>query len=350
MSTATIDSQRVMFQRGLAASSISDKGFADVSIIEGNREALGHGIFIDGTGLDQLVDLLMGKSIPAYITHDGAAYGDRITKEIGMFSGFYRDGDKIKAKQFTFFESFKNHNREEMEKLVELAEKMPEQMGVSIVFNGTAVWVDAEGEETPGYLPEPEGAQYGMPVVRFASIESADFVKKPAANSGLFSIRKPDEGQEVDASAESMEQTTVTLDAHNEALSSKDAELETIKGELAEKSAEVVALTEKHAEEVEALKADHEQAFAASEEAVAEALAAKEAAEANVAELEQFDARKLGVAPVAAAPAEEISLPAPAATDAGKWSQYAELRDSDEEAAAMFKEKYLSNRFRIVNL
>lgn len=337
---SAIDSQRIVFQRGLAASSISNKGFSDVSIIQGDREALGHGIFIDETGLGQLMGLLMGKSLPAYVTHDGAMFEDRLTREVGMFSGFYRDGNKIKAKSFSFFESFKEHNKEEFDKLVELADKMPEQMGVSIVFAGTAVWVGADGEETPGYLPEPEGAMYGMPVVRFASVESADFVKNPAANSGLFSIGKP----QVDGDGESMDnKTTVTLDAHKEALAAKDAELETIKGALAEKDAEITALAEKHAEEIEALKNDHEEAFST---AAAELEEAKKKAD----ELEQFDSRKLGVQAVEVVPERNEEIPAPAATDQGKWAQYAELKAEKPELAEKFKEKYISRRFRSVSL
>lgn len=341
--SSVLDNQRVVFQRGLAASSISNKGFADVSVIEGDREALGHGIYIDDVGLGQLMGLLMGKSLPGYVTHDGAMFEDRLTKEIGMFSGFYRDGDKIKAKTFSFFDSFREHNKEEFDKLVELADKMPEQMGVSIVFAGTAVWIDGEGEEVPGYMPEPDGAMYGMPVVRFASVESADFVKNPAANSGLFSIRKVEEGEQVDANAQSMETTTVTLDAHKEALSAKDAELETIKGALAEKEAEVIELAELHAADLEALKTAHEEAFSSAAEEL-------EAAKTKAEELERFDSRKLGATAAEVVPEKADPVPAPAATDQGKWQQYAELLESDKDAAADFKAKYLSNRFRTVSL
>lgn len=328
-----------MFQRGLAASEISNKGFANVSIIEGNREALGHGIYIDETGLSQLMGLLMGKSLPAYITHDGAIFSDRLTEEIGMFSGFYREGDKIKATKFSFFDSFRKHDPEEFDKLVELAEKMPDQMGVSIVFGGNAVWVDAEGNETPGYMPEPESAQYGMPVVRFSSIESADFVKNPAANDGLFSISKA----KVDDNEKGMA-TTITLDAHNEALAAKDAELESIKGALASKDSELTALAEKHVNEIETLKAEHTDAFAKAKEDL-------EAAQKIAKELEQFDSRKLGVRPVEITP--EIAnkkLPEPALTDQAKWDQYSQLKETDPEAAAAFKEKYLSRNYRTFKL
>lgn len=336
---SAIDSQRVVFQRGLAASEISNKGFANVSIIEGNREALGHGIYIDEKGLGQLMGLLMGKSLPAYITHDGAIFSDRLTEEIGMFSGFYREGNKIKATKFSFFESFRKHESEEFDKLVELAEKMPDQMGVSIVFGGTAVWVDAEGNESPGYLPEPDGAQFGMPVVRFSSIESADFVKNPAANDGLFSIKKA----EVDGSEKDMA-TTITLDAHKEALAAKDAELESIKGQLSAKDSELTALAEKHAGEIETLKGEHEAAFASAKTELEEA---KKKAE----ELEQFDSRKLGVKPAEVAPEGGVKkLPEPAKNDKERWDQYSELASTDKDAAEAFREKYLSHNFRIKNL
>lgn len=160
----------------------------DVSIIT-TGEALGHGLQIDGKTLDQAEELLKGKKLRAYLTHSGAWYEDRLTKEIGSFSGIYRDGDQLKAKQFRPFKAFRKNNQQQYDILFELAEEMPENFGVSIVPEGFAVWVMDNGDEMNYRYGDdkPEGAVDDMPSLRLVSILSADFVDAPAANpGGLF--------------------------------------------------------------------------------------------------------------------------------------------------------------------
>ena len=77
----------------------------DISILTVG-EAKGHRMMISQKTLESSITLLLGKTLPAYLSHDGAT-GDRLLTEAGYFSGFYRDKDKIRATRFVALESFK---------------------------------------------------------------------------------------------------------------------------------------------------------------------------------------------------------------------------------------------------
>jgi hypothetical protein len=62
----------------------------DVTLVEVG-EARGHGILVTEQTLRDGIKKMAGKSLPAYITHANAQ-GDRLTSEVGFFSGFYLDG------------------------------------------------------------------------------------------------------------------------------------------------------------------------------------------------------------------------------------------------------------------
>ena len=173
-----------------------DKGTMEgVSIISAG-EAKGHRMMISQKTLESSITLLLGKSLPAYLSHDNA-FGDRLLTEAGLFSGFYRDGEQIRAKKFTALESFKKYEPEKYDRLFEMAAKAPLNFGVSIVFEGQLFWELRDGGEAPvETLSEPpENARFGIPTVRPLAITSADFVDSPAANPSLF--REPvDNGHE----------------------------------------------------------------------------------------------------------------------------------------------------------
>jgi len=338
MPTLAKDAPKACFQRSFRFGAVNEDGFADVTILTGETEAEGHGLFVDEAAIEQAMALLMGKTLPAYLTHDDA-WEDRLGEEIGVFSGFYRDGLKIKAKAFKFLRSFMANEAEMHEKLVELAQVMPDQFGTSVVFQGDAVWPCEDGAEVSGMYPRPENCAAEMPSIRFMKIESCDFVKSPAVNEGLFQSR-------VDGKPQGNSPTManqIELSAHNAALSAKDAE--------------IVALSTQHKDAVIALEAKRASAVSAFEAKVNELTAASVAAKsdrdgmaaalaAKVKELEdvsKYDMRKAG------APALEVALqshrhplPAPAAKDADRWVQYVELAAKDQIAANEFKAKYLT--------
>lgn len=324
-------SQRICFETQLATAGVSPDGFSDISLITAEAEALGHGIWVDRKGVEQLAAMLVGKSLPSYVTHEGALYSDRLGKEIGLFSGISFDTEAGKLRgNFKFFDSFKKHEAASYERLTELAETMPEQFGISIVFSGSAVWVMEDGSERPALTTEPpEGALRKLPTVRFHSIESADFVKSPAVNAeGLFE-KKP---APVDAAGEGMENTTTFSQADVDALIAEklDEQAETY-------AAERTELEDGHATALAAIAEEHQVALSERDEKI-------DALEGELAEARAASADMLGTPPVEKIDAgeDEIELPEPAATDNERWNQYSGLAETDPEKAAAFKAKYLA--------
>jgi hypothetical protein len=124
--------------------------------------ALGHDMTIDRQTLGLLLAVLPQK-LRAYITHRGA-HDDRLTREIGFFSGHRIDGDKLRS-DFTPLKSWRENFKRQYDTLMELAEELPGAFGISLVL---------EGEVENGAL-------------RPSKVLSADFVDAPAANAdGLF--------------------------------------------------------------------------------------------------------------------------------------------------------------------
>lgn len=348
MPTPTQDlKKRISLRHAFAAGDVSDKGFDGVTIITADVEALGHGFLIDQKTVDGLYGLVQGKKIPSYLTHDGVDEGeDRLGEEIGLFSKFVQDGPKLKA-DFRFLRSFVKNEADEHEQLVELAQEIPDQFGVSVVCDCDAVWVCDDESETDAWYPKPENCSAQMPTLRFTRIESADFVKNPAANpDGVFNAK-------VDEKAGGMAETTVTLAKHTEALAAKDAELKALsdshKAALDKAQADHVAvLAEKetaHAAALEALKGEGAKALAALKAEHATVVAGLSA---QIKQAELFDCRKIGV-PEAAVLAAKITadqepvldLPEPAESDADRWVQFTELQAKSAKTAAAFRAKYL---------
>jgi hypothetical protein len=233
----------------------SSNTIRDAVILTGETEALGHGVYVDEAGVQQAAKLLLGRSLPAYATHDGLWRGDRLFEQIGFFSGFYLDGLKLRASQFSFLRAFEEHQPEKRDILLELAESAPTEFGLSIVFDGEAVWKLEDGTETPAMsMRRPEGALGDMPVQRFARIESADFVKSPAANpEGLFSAQvdqpaagmnqepaaaapaeQPDIARQFSALQSDFEKASKTWQDEREAFVKRAAELEQERDAMAE--------------------------------------------------------------------------------------------------------------------
>lgn len=327
---AKSDAQKICFERKLTFANASDDGFSDTTILTGGVEALGHGLYLDEKSVESCMSCLMGKTLPAYLTH-GGAWNDRLGKEIGVFSGFYREGVKIKAAKFSFLNAFKKFQQETHQKMVELAQVMPDQFGLSVVFSGEAVWVGADGEEMSSDEPQPEGAQYGMPAVRFGAVESADFVKAPAANpGGLFQKPAPvdEKGKE--------QMATIALDAHTAALAAKDSEL----SKLAEgHKAELAKRDEAHTAALSKLAEDHKAELAKVGDEIA-------ALKKQVEDAKAFDMRLAGAPALRASLNEKgTELPKPGATDQEKWAQFAALKaEGKDDLAAAFHAAHIRRK------
>lgn len=158
----------------------------DVNILT-TGTARGHQMMISERTLGSAMTLLAGANLPAYLTHSDSA-GDRLLTEAGIFSGFYLDGDRIKARQFTALDAFREYEPEKFDRLFEMASAAPELFGVSIVFEGRLFWETEEDDVDFSILTErPETARFSLPTVEPTAISSADFVDQPAANPSLFS-------------------------------------------------------------------------------------------------------------------------------------------------------------------
>lgn len=351
------DTEHLVFEQ-IQFAAVTAKGFSDVSILT-EGEADGHGVLIDGTTIENFMRLSMGKTIPAYLTHSGAVdangrAADRLGREIGMFSGFYRDGNKVRAKTFQFLDSFINGEPKAHATLVEMAQKFADKLGISPVVAHLKAWVMGDGNEIRAESGQsrPEGAARALPSMRIGAIKSCDFVQQPAANLGLFEA-KVDGKPNITMSAD-----TILLATHTAALATKDGEIATLSQQ--HKDA-VAALEAKHTGALTALQAKTDEAVAQLAKKTEEAGTLTSALAAKTKEAEdaaKYDMRKAG------APALEIALqtqnngklPAPAATDQERWTQYTglceQIKDErgnvtgtkDTALSTSFRLKYLSRK------
>lgn len=267
MSTATAPAELSRYAYAAAAPA-ADKIDAeagtmrDVSILS-IGPALGHDSFVDEDSLDTALVELRGERLPAYITHRGALWDDRLTREIGMFDSFRVEGDQLFA-NFTAFDSFREDDTRKFKRLFELAQKMPERFGLSIVFSGRRVWA-TKGGDLPLNDDEsrPDAAIYEFPSIRINAVSSADFVDQPAANArGLFA--------QIDTPTNSMKSKQEIID-ENTNLAEQVADLK-------EKLSKAPAGdSEKDAEALEALTAEKDQ-LSAELEGTKEKLEASEKA------------------------------------------------------------------------
>lgn len=187
-------------------------------------EALGHELFVDDDSLDTILQAIDGEKIPAYITHRGALFEDRLTREIGMFTNFRTEGERLMA-DFEAFDSFREDDARKYNRLFEMAEKMPERFGLSIVFSATQAWATPEGDVEIG--GRPENALFDFPSIRVEEVSSADFVDTPAANQkGLFS--KIDIKPTSKMLKSELIEANEKLSAENEALKAKVEDQESI--------------------------------------------------------------------------------------------------------------------------
>jgi len=219
--------------------------------------ALGHGLFVDATSLETIEDELDGAKLPAYITHRGALFEDRLTREIGMFENFRIDGDRLLG-DFQAFDSFREDDSRKYNRLFEMAQKMPERFGLSIVFSATSAWATPDGDIEID--EKPEDALFEFPSIRVEEVSSADFVDSPAANQrGLFSkIDKPTTSKMTKAE---LTEKNDELVAEAEALEAKLTELQTKLEEHSEDETNMESLAEENEklkEENESLKAELE--------------------------------------------------------------------------------------------
>jgi hypothetical protein len=216
--------------------------FEGVKVITAG-EAKGHGITVDASSLQTLLDAAEGRRVKSYQTHGYGPYEDRMGQELGYFENFRlsEDGNSVLA-DFSFFNSYRDAHPTEYAHLVEMAEKVPDSFGASIAALTLSTWVLADGSEVPADgRDRPESAVDAMPALRVAELLSVDFVDTPAANPGLFRghdkqepKNKMDQEKEVlklQKKVAELEKANADLVSVNEAF---EAEIEAQKGEIEE--------------------------------------------------------------------------------------------------------------------
>jgi len=191
------------FTMGAAISALqvnADAGqLSNVLLMAANREAKGHGLWIDGRSLETALDAVAarGGQLKAYYTHDHrgatADWFQHIHEESasemnipGYFDAIRVENNQLVAGTFTFYDSFRTANPAIVDQLLEMAAKTPNLLAQSVEVWGFAVYVDTEGNEYQ-QRPEDTELQYdGMPALRITDIFASAFVADGAATDGLF--------------------------------------------------------------------------------------------------------------------------------------------------------------------
>mgnify|MGYP000614973023 CR=1 FL=1 len=161
-----------------------------VSMITGGLTAKGHGLEVDNTTLKQIHACAkkMGK-VPVKTNH-----GSGVDSVNGFLDGFRIDGDKVRG-DWTLLQSYQNTAH-----LLEMAEKMPSSVGLSVAFRGDPETIDGakvyfdEKTKAP-YTLNAGGGRVNLAAgekiyARCEELVSTDLVASPAANpDGMFSAR-----------------------------------------------------------------------------------------------------------------------------------------------------------------
>lgn len=164
----------------------------NLALITADREAKGHGIYIDASTLKNGFESInqRGGQLKSVICHETFDQWwneeDRLLEVPGYFSEISIKGNTLVAGKFEFYESFRTDQPAAYRRLMEMAEKTPNLFGLSIEASGYAVFMDTDGNE---YSQRPEDVELmydGLPVFRIVDLAAAAFVSEPAANDGLF--------------------------------------------------------------------------------------------------------------------------------------------------------------------
>ena len=240
---------RISFRKGSSHQVDQNNGImTELSLIQVG-EAKGHDLFVDERSLETALEVI-GESLPAYITHEGALSTDRILKEVGVFSEFYIDEDKLKARSFKALDSFKEDERQKFNRLFDIASEMPETFGISLVFEALIVYVLEGGKEIPANeLDEEDQVNLvrEIPSVRFISIKSADFVDAPASNeTGLFSttFKNMDDNQQIEEEVieEKLEESAPEVEEQTDEQPSLESKIDDLEKKLAESDKKISEL------------------------------------------------------------------------------------------------------------
>jgi hypothetical protein len=178
----------------------------DAGIIRGASamqavEALGHGVLIDQTTLEQVRDLGNAASggIKVRFTHPGLC-SDGMGKLLGRQKDFRLVGDKVVGDIHMLDAAAKSPDGDLRAYVLDLAAEDPASFGMSVVVSDYAVWKLVDGTEVrtddaslrrgdgeDSYFAKPVESVSDLPFLRVDELHACDVVDEPAANrGGLF--------------------------------------------------------------------------------------------------------------------------------------------------------------------
>ena len=168
-----------------------------VSIMQ-EGEALGHGVLIDSTMNQQAVDAINGSpnGMKSRFTHPGMC-ADGLGKQLGRIKNARLQADKAVGDLYLSKFAANAPDGDLATYVMDMAEESPQDFGLSIAFDGNAVWKMADGTEIKVDDPslandddgfdKPDDATTDMPFARITKMRAVDAVDEPAANrDGLF--------------------------------------------------------------------------------------------------------------------------------------------------------------------
>lgn len=147
-------------------------------------EAKGHGVDLDETTLDQLMEAGNGITGGAKMrfTHPNMS-SDGLGKYLGRARNFRRDGNLLRADGFLGRSSFVTPNGDLGSYVMDLAEEDPDAFGASVAIRAEREQrLEKDGTPKKG----PDGNPL-LPVLRVKKLHAVDVVDQPAATSAMFS-------------------------------------------------------------------------------------------------------------------------------------------------------------------
>lgn len=166
-----------------------------VSLIQ-TGPAQGHGLQVDETMLKQVVDATNAtgeQGLLSRFTHPGMC-SDGMGRQLGRLFNARVVGDKAVADLRLAKYASNAPDGDLAGYIMDLAEEDPAAFGLSIAFEGFAVWRLADGTEErvtydqDGRVPPTGATIHKEPFARLTKLRAADAVNEPAANrDGLFS-------------------------------------------------------------------------------------------------------------------------------------------------------------------
>lgn len=167
-------------------------------------EALGHGVTVDETTLDQLVALGNRGGVKSKVQHRNGAT-DGFGRYLGKSTNFRREGDSAVADLHLDDLAFKSPEGDWGSYLLDLADRAPDAFGAS-----------------PEVIEHRVPAKNGRPVMRLKDLLAIAIVDRPATNAGFFSVTGVSDMADITA----LEAQVAELSAERDAATTKAGELQ----------------------------------------------------------------------------------------------------------------------------